>query len=82
MPHSSVANVNSVAGHGGELVNVFHPFIAGVDDYFHSLAQFFRLYCRRLRFFSDNQSVVRIVHCGSSIFLLQQIAMDIFRVSE
>ena len=33
---------------------------------------------KKVKIFSDNQNVVRIVHAGSSIIHLQQIAVDIF----
>ena len=33
---------------------------------------------KKVKIFSDNQNIVRIVHAGSSIIHLQQIAVDIF----
>ena len=33
---------------------------------------------KKVKIFSDNQNVVRIVHSGSSVAHLQQIAVDIF----
>ena len=33
---------------------------------------------KKVKIFSDNKNIVRIVHAGSSIIHLQQIAVDIF----